>query len=99
MDIQAILTAQNNAMISEIQSLEPTLSEEAVWRRFGNCEREAQLTFQKIKSNLQQNVYMRYYIYYYNYGAGHLDSCIKATRNYWKVRLLVAHGFVNPSLN
>ena len=33
MDIQAILTAQNNAMISEIQS-EPTLSEEAVWRRF-----------------------------------------------------------------
>ena len=36
MDIQAILTAQNNAMISEIQSLEPTLSEEGgmekIWK-------------------------------------------------------------------
>ena len=98
MNIQAILTAQNQAMISEMELLESSFSDETVWKRFGNCNKEAHLTFQKIKSNLQQKVYMRYNIYYYNYGAGHLDGCIKATRNYWKVRLLVAHGFVDPLL-
>ena len=105
MDIQAILTAQNQAltaqnqaMISEVKSLENTFSQEAVWKRFGNCPQEALLTFQKIKLNLENNYYITNRIYYYNYGTGHLDGCIKATRNYWKVRLIVAHGFVDPLL-
>ena len=97
MNIQAILTAQNTAINDELLATSASFNGDG-WRRFGNCIQEARLTYQKIQSNLQQKVYIKNRIYYYNYGAGHLDGCIKATRNYWKVRLLVAHGFVDPSL-
>ena len=98
MNIQAILTAQNTSMRNELSAITRASFDGGGWRRFGNCIQEARLTYQKIQSNLQQSVYINNYIYYYNYGTGHLDGCIKATKNYWKVRLLVAHGAVDPGL-
>lgn len=98
MNIHAILTAQNISMMNELSAITRPSFDGGGWRRFGNCIEEARLTYIKIYSNLEQSVYINNYIYYYNYGKGHLDGCIKATKNYWKVRLLVAHGAVDPGL-
>lgn len=101
---EQLLKDQHTEMLKELLEASAVWNEtnKDSWKRFGNCHIEALAVWNTIYRNLNNKIYTTNNIYYYNYDddekkpLGNLEGCIKATKNYWKIRLLLAHGGVNP---